>query len=62
MPTKEEFTHRIAAGLAKRKRERAAERDAEFDEKTDFRVIAGYMREKGNGHGKKCLNPSFFQC
>ena len=63
MPTKEEFTARIASGLAKRKRERQAIQDAERDQSdADWEVMCGYLREKSNGHGKKCMNPSFYQC
>lgn len=63
MPTKEEFSARIAAGLAKRKAAQKAIKDAERDQSdADWSIIYGYLRERSDGRGKKSMNPSFYQC
>jgi len=63
MPTKEEFSARIATGLAKRKAAQKALRDAERDQSdADWSIMCGYLRERSDGRGKKCINPSFYQC
>ena len=55
MPTKTEFAARIAAELKARKAQKAAKANPEYE-------YGGYVRAKGNGRGKKCLNVQFYQC
>ena len=62
MPTKEEFLHQIATGLAERKRQRAEAYERALERESDERELKAYLRDKMGTRGKYAINTPFYQC